>query len=57
VGAESGIGHVILAAQRTGYTEEIIAGILTIGVLGVLTDLFFRILYRALFPYAERIGR
>jgi NitT/TauT family transport system permease protein len=57
VGAESGIGHVILAAQRTGYTEEIIGGILTIGVLGVITDVFFRLLHRALFPYAERISR
>lgn len=57
VGAESGIGHVILAAQRTAYTEAIIAGILTIGVLGVITDTVFRVLHRVLFPYVERISR
>ena len=57
VGAESGIGHVILAAQRTAYTEAIIAGILTIGILGVITDAFFRILHHLLFPYVERISR
>lgn len=57
VGAETGIGHVILAAQRTGYTEEIIAGILTIGVLGVITDAFFRVLHHLLFPYVERVAR
>jgi NitT/TauT family transport system permease protein len=57
VGAGNGIGHVILAAQRTGYTEAIIAGILTIGVLGLITDAVFRVLHRLLFPYVERISR
>jgi NitT/TauT family transport system permease protein len=54
VNAESGIGHVILEAQRFGNTDQIIAGILTIGVLGLCTDVIFRILHRLLFPYVER---
>jgi NitT/TauT family transport system permease protein len=57
VAASTGIGHVILASSRFLETEKIMAGILTIGVLGLLTDAFFRILYRVLFPYAERVSR
>jgi NitT/TauT family transport system permease protein len=57
VAAETGIGHVILTASRFLETEKIIGGIITIGALGLLTDGFFRWLYRALFPYAERVAR
>jgi NitT/TauT family transport system permease protein len=57
VAASTGIGHVILQSSRFLETEKIIAGILTIGILGLLSDAFFRVLYRALFPYAERVAR
>ena len=57
VAAETGIGHMILSASRFLRTDEIIAGILTIGALGLLTDAIFRWLYRILFPYAERVAR
>ncbi|HEY7196780.1 MAG TPA: ABC transporter permease [Gaiellaceae bacterium] len=57
VAASTGIGHVILSASRFLQTEKIIAGIITIGILGLLTDAFFRWLYRVLFPYAERVSR
>lgn len=57
VAAETGIGHVILQASRFLETEEIFVGIITIGVLGLLFDAFFRMLYRVLFPYAERLAR
>jgi NitT/TauT family transport system permease protein len=57
VAASTGIGYVILTASRFGETEKIVGGIITIGVLGLLTDGFFRWLYRALFPYAERVAR
>jgi NitT/TauT family transport system permease protein len=57
VAASTGIGHVILQSSRFLETEKIIAGILTIGVLGLLSDAAFRLLYRALFPYAERVAR
>jgi NitT/TauT family transport system permease protein len=57
VAASTGIGHVILQSSRFLETEKIIAGILTIGILGLLSDGFFRILYRTLFPYAERVAR
>ena len=57
VAASTGIGHVILQSSRFLETEKIIAGILTIGVLGLLSDGAFRLLYRTLFPYAERVAR
>lgn len=55
VGAESGIGHLILQSQRFLATDRIIASILTIGLLGVLTDALFRVLYARLFPYVEKL--
>jgi NitT/TauT family transport system permease protein len=57
VAADTGIGHVILQANRFLETDVIIAGIVTIGVLGLLTDAVFRWLHRALFPYVERVER
>ena len=57
VAASTGIGHVILQASRFLETEKIIAGIITIGILGLLSDALFRWLYRVLFPYAERLAR
>lgn len=57
VSADSGIGYVILQAQRFSATDQIVAGIITIGILGLITDTSFRILHRLLFPYVERIGR
>jgi NitT/TauT family transport system permease protein len=57
VAADTGIGHVILSASRFLQTDHIIAGIITIGALGLLTDAIFRWLHRVLFPYAERAAR
>jgi NitT/TauT family transport system permease protein len=57
VAANTGIGHVILSASRFLQTDQIIAGIITIGILGLLTDAIFRWLHRTLFPYTERVSR
>jgi NitT/TauT family transport system permease protein len=57
VAASTGIGHVILSASRFLQTDEIIAGIVTIGILGLLTDALFRWAYWLLFPYSERVSR
>lgn len=51
VAASSGIGYRILSASRFLQTEIIIAGIITIGALGLATDALFRLLHRRLFPY------
>ena len=57
VAASTGIGHVILSASRFVEPDKIIAGIITIGFLGLLTDALFRWLYWILFPYSERVSR
>jgi NitT/TauT family transport system permease protein len=54
VAAETGIGHVILNAGRFLDTESVVAGILTIGALGLATDALFRFAHRRLFPYAHQ---
>jgi NitT/TauT family transport system permease protein len=57
VSADSGIGHVILQAMRFSATDQIVAGILAIGILGLITDTTVRVAHRLLFPYVERIGQ
>jgi NitT/TauT family transport system permease protein len=51
VGARDGIGAMMMRAGRTLSVDMIMAGILTIGVLGVLTDLLFRWTARLLLPW------
>lgn len=56
VAATDGIGAVMMRAARFLHVDIIMGGILTIGVLGVLTDISFRVASRLLFPhmYARR---
>jgi len=53
VASASGIGYMIISAQRMLRTGNIIFGILTIGMLGLITDFFFKWLYNRLFPWVE----
>jgi NitT/TauT family transport system permease protein len=43
---------MILNAQRMLQTGSIIFGILSIGMLGIMTDYAFKWLHRWLFPWA-----
>jgi NitT/TauT family transport system permease protein len=52
VGAQDGIGAVMMRAGRFLHVDIIMAGIFTIGLLGVLTDLLFRAARRVLFPWS-----
>jgi len=52
VAATDGIGAMMVRAGRFVHTDEVMAGILTIGLLGLLFDFLFVALHRALFPYA-----
>lgn len=54
VGAQDGIGAVMMRAGRFLHVDTIMAGIFMIGVLGVMTDMMFRILQRVLFPWNIR---
>lgn len=53
VASASGIGYMIISSQRMLRTGNIIFGILTIGILGLMTDYFFKWLYNRLFPWVE----
>jgi NitT/TauT family transport system permease protein len=53
VAANSGLGYAILKAQRFLQTDKIFAGIILIGLIGLLTDQAFRWLHRKAFPWAH----
>jgi NitT/TauT family transport system permease protein len=56
IGASSGIGHMITDSQALLATDQIIFGIIVIGLIGLLSDFFFKWLNRRLFPWAQ-LGR
>jgi NitT/TauT family transport system permease protein len=51
--ATDGIGAMMMRAKRFIHADEIMAGIVMIGVLGLLFDYLFRVLERILFSYQE----
>ncbi|BBK42422.1 ABC transporter permease [Allostella vacuolata] len=55
IGADSGIGHMIMDSQRFLDTGQMIFGIFLIGAIGLVTDLGFRAANRLLFPW--QLGR
>lgn len=52
IGASNGIGHMITDSQALLATDQIIFGIITIGVIGLVSDLAFKRANRALFQWA-----
>jgi len=53
VAATDGIGAVMMRGARFLHVDVIMGGILTIGILGVLTDITFRIAAHFLFPHTQ----
>lgn len=51
IAANSGIGHIILESQRMLRTGNIIFGILTIGLLGLISDALLKVAIRKMFPW------
>jgi NitT/TauT family transport system permease protein len=51
VAANSGIGHAIWSARRFVKTPEVMAGILAVGIIGLLTDQAIRVWHRRKFRY------
>lgn len=51
VAASDGLGFVIWTARRYMETSQVMAGVLVIGVIGLLTDQAFRLVHRLLFRY------
>jgi len=56
IGASSGIGHMITDSQALLATDQIIFGIIVIGLIGLVSDMAFKALNRSLFPWAQ-LGR
>ena len=56
VAASSGPGYIIIKSQRVLATDVIFAGLLMIGIIGLLTDVLFRLLSRLVAPWYERLG-
>jgi NitT/TauT family transport system permease protein len=56
IGASSGIGHMITDSQALLATDQIIFGIIVIGLIGLASDLLFKLVNRWLFPWAQ-LGR
>jgi NitT/TauT family transport system permease protein len=55
VAAQAGIGNFILIAERYFRADRIIAAIITIGILGLITDFLFATYHRWAFPYVEKV--
>jgi NitT/TauT family transport system permease protein len=51
VAANSGLGYAVLKAQRFLQTDKIFAGLIVIGIIGLLQDQLLRALHHVLFPY------
>lgn len=56
VAASNGLGYIILKSQRYLATDTIFAGLILIGLIGLVTDWIFRILTRIVAPWQERLG-
>lgn len=52
IGASNGIGHMITDSQALLATDQIIFGIITIGAIGLVSDLAFKRANRAMFKWA-----
>ena len=57
VAATTGIGAVMMRAKRFLHVDKIMAGIIVIGILGLLFDFLFRLAHRLLFPYLNEQER
>src|ERR1035437_8703361 len=51
VAANSGLGYAILRAQRFMQTDKIFAGIILIGLIGLVIDQLFRLIHRKSFTW------
>ncbi len=56
VAAENGLGYMILKSQRYLATDTIFAGLILIGLIGLVTDFLFRLLTKLIVPWHDRLG-
>ena len=53
VATDSGLGYRIMKAQRFLRTDEIFTGLLILGLLGLATDMAFKLITPRILPWAE----
>ena len=53
VAATTGIGAMMMRAKRFLHVDQIMAGIIVIGILGLTFDYLFRLAHRRFFPYLD----
>lgn len=54
VAATTGIGAMMMRAKRFLHVDKIMAGIIVIGLLGLVFDFLFRWGHRTIFPYLDK---
>lgn len=52
IGSDTGIGHMIIDSQALLATGKMIFGIITIGIIGLVSDLIFKLINRRLFGWS-----
>ena len=55
VGASSGIGYMIIQSQRMMNTSRIFVGILTIGLIGMIIDIVFKLAHDHFFYWNKEM--
>jgi len=56
VGASSGLGYMIMQSSRFLRPDKIFVGIIIIGLLGLMTDIIFKFIYRTSFSWMRKEG-
>lgn len=56
IAANTGLGYLIIKSQRFLKTDDIFAGLILIGIIGIITDFFFRALTKFVTPWYERLS-
>ena len=55
IAANSGLGHVVIQSQRFLQTANVIAVIVVIGLMGLITDYLFKLGYKKMFSWSEKV--
>lgn len=53
VAATSGIGNMMIQSQRFLLTDRVIAGLFTVGIIGIASDVLFRLIGKAVMPWTR----
>lgn len=56
IAANSGLGYLIIKSQRFLKTDNIFAGLILIGIIGLVTDFLFRLIAKIITPWYERLS-